>query len=257
MQIQPEMDTPLMSVLRFMDELDSLIENGVTVPLTNQKIVDEDTFFVVTQRLRNALPEALKAAEVNVSKNENGTNSASISRLHRDDVTLLIVDVQQRLMPVIFEAERVEKNCVLLARAAQQLGVPVLITEQNPRHLGKTSNAICEVVGESPVLEKMSFSACTEDVLHAIENSERQTVLICGAESHVCVLQTALDLREKSYQVFAARDAISSRTFENAEIGWQRMMSAGVLPTSSESAIFEMLREAGTPEFRALLPLLK
>jgi isopentenyl-diphosphate delta-isomerase len=185
------------------------------------------------------------------------SSTQKISRLHREDVLLLIVDVQQRLMPAIFEAERVEKNCVLLARAARQLGLPVLITEQNPRHLGKTSAAICEVGGDAPVLEKMSFSACTESVLRAIEDSGRKTILLCGAESHVCVMQTALDLRAKNFQVFAARDAISSRTLENAEIGWQRMMGAGVLPTSTESAVFELLREAGTPEFRAMLPLLK
>jgi nicotinamidase-related amidase len=184
-------------------------------------------------------------------------SSQKLPRLRREDVLLLVVDVQQRLMPVIAEAERVEKNCELLLQAARQLNIPVCITEQNPRHLGKTSDALREAAADAPVLEKMSFSACTESVLRAIANSRRQTILMCGVESHVCVLQTALDLREKNYTVFAARDAISSRTPENADIGWQRMMGAGVLPTSTESAVFELLREAGTPEFRAMLPLLK
>lgn len=187
----------------------------------------------------------------------NFSSPQKLPRLYREDVLLLVVDVQQRLMPVINEAECVEKNCILLARAARQLGIPLLITEQNPRHLGKTSQALRESTGDAPVLEKMSFSACTDKVLRAIESSNRQTILICGVESHVCVLQTALDLREKSYSVFAARDAISSRTLANAEIGWQRMMGAGVLPTSTESAIFELLGQAGTPDFRAMLPHLK
>jgi nicotinamidase-related amidase len=189
--------------------------------------------------------------------NNSPQSSQRVPRLQREDVLLLIVDVQQRLMPVIAETERVEKNCELLAQAARQLNIPIYITEQNPRHLGKTSDRLREAAADAPVLEKMSFSACTESVLRAIESSGRQTILMCGVEGHVCVLQTALDLREKNFTVFAARDAISSRTVANAEVGWQRMMGAGVLPTSAESAIFELLREAGTPEFRALLPLLK
>jgi nicotinamidase-related amidase len=185
------------------------------------------------------------------------SSTQKISRLHREDVLLLIVDVQQRLMPAIFEAERVEKNCVLLARAARQLGLPILVTEQNPEKLGATLDSVREAAGFPTAISKMLFSSCVAETMRAIESSNRQTILLCGVESHVCVMQTALDLRAKNFQVFAARDAISSRTLENAEIGWQRMMGAGVLPTSTESAVFELLREAGTPEFRAMLPLLK
>lgn len=180
----------------------------------------------------------------------------AFARLDRAETLLLIVDIQTRLMPVIHEAERVEKNSFLLARAATELEIPILITKQNPRHLGPTVDSLRELA-TGPPLEKMRFSACTEPVMAALEASGRKTVLLCGVEAHVCVLQTALDLRRRGYCVFVARDAISSRTELNAEIGWQRMLAAGAVPTSAESAVFELLEEAGTAEFRAMLPLLK
>ena len=182
-------------------------------------------------------------------------------RLRRGSTLLLIVDVQQKLLPAIHDAEQVEKNCVLLARAARQLGIPMVITEQNPSRLGSTAASLREVAGEFKAIEKMSFSACAAvpggSTLDAIQASGRDTILLCGVEAHVCVLQTALDLVDAEYSVFVARDAISSRTPENAQIGWERMMRAGVLPTSTESAIFEWLETAGTPDFKALLPFLK
>lgn len=181
---------------------------------------------------------------------------AARARLHRESTLLMIVDVQTRLMPVIHEAERVEQNAVLLAQAANELKIPVLITEQNPRHLGQTIEPLRPFAPETP-MEKMRFSACTDSVNAAIAASERKTILLCGVEAHVCVLQTALDLLRQEYSVFVARDAISSRTPQNAEIGWQRMLRAGAVPTSAESAVFELLEEAGTAEFRTMLRLVK
>ena len=140
---------------------------------------------------------------------------------------------------------------------ARELRLPMVVTEQYPEKLGVTINSVREAAGFPAAIGKLRFSACTEQTLAAIESSGRKTVLLCGVEAHVCVLQTALDLRERGYQVFAARDALSSRTPENAQIGWERMQSAGVLPTSTESALFELLEEAGTPDFKAILPLIK
>lgn len=183
--------------------------------------------------------------------------SSGIFRLHRERTLLLIVDVQERLMPAMHQSEATVKNCALLARAARQLEIPIVITEHNPARLGSTLDAINEVAAAYEPIPKMLFSACTESTLEAIKASERGTILLCGVEAHVCALQSALDLREAEYTVFAARDAITSRIPENAQIGWERMMRAGVLPTSTESAIFELLVEAGTPDFKALLPFLK
>ena len=192
-----------------------------------------------------------------MKSNPNFATPLSLPRLKRQNTLLLIVDVQERLMPAIHNAASVEKNCALLARAALQLGIPVLITEQNPARLGSTLPALMKIPPENQPIPKMRFSACVPSTLDAIKATGRDTILICGVESHVCVLQTALDLRQAEYSVFAARDAIASRTIENAQIGWERMMRAGVLPTSTESAIFEWLEEAATPDFKALLPFLK
>lgn len=181
----------------------------------------------------------------------------SISRLRTADTLLLIVDVQERLLPVIFEADRVVRQCTLLARAAAQLHIPIVVTEQYPERLGPTDPAVLEAAAGAPVLAKMLFSACTPAVQAAITALGRRSIIVCGIEAHVCALQTVLDLREAGYEVFVPYDAISSRTADNRLVGWERMRQAGAVTTSTESAIFELLREAGTPDFKALLPYLK
>ena len=180
-----------------------------------------------------------------------------LTRLRRDDTLLLIVDVQERLVPAMFEAERVVRHCGILAAAARRLNLPVVITEQNPQKLGPTVAPILSAAGPSAPLAKKLFSACTDETCAAIEKTNRSTILLCGIEAHVCVLQSALDLIERGFTVFVVQDAIASRQESNRKIGWERMMRSGAVPTSTESAIFELLREAGTDDFRALLPLIK
>jgi len=182
---------------------------------------------------------------------------STVARLRREETILLVVDVQERLLPVIHEADRVVKNCEILVRGASQLGLPIVAAEQYPKFLGGTAPTLREALGDALVVAKMLFSACTAEVMQAIEITGRRSVLVCGIEAHVCVLQTTLDLLDQDYTVFVAGDAISSRTPENHRIGWERMLHAGAVPTSAESAVFELLREAGTPDFKALLPVLK
>lgn len=177
-------------------------------------------------------------------------------RLRRAETLLLVVDVQERLIQAMSEGETVIKNSALLARAARQLQSPIIATEQYPAKLGVTVPEIAEHLTEAPY-PKMLFSACTDEVRGALHATGRRTALLCGIEAHVCLLQSALDLIEDGFTVFVARDAISSRTLANKEVGWQRLMAAGALPTSTESAIFELLREAGTSDFKALLPWIK
>lgn len=241
-------DSPVSEALRCLDELEQLIESSNSLPLSHHKIVDEDAFFVATQRLKMLFPSVAVVTE---------RNTSAPARLRKGSTLLLIVDVQERLMPAIHNAEQVEKNCLLLARAAAHLQIPVLMTEQNPEKLGRTWSSIREAAALTTPVAKMRFSACEGSTHDAIKASERDTILLCGVEAHVCVMQTALDLHDAGYAVFAARDAMGSRQIENAEIGWQRMMRAGVLPTSAESAVFELLEEAGTPDFKVLLPFLK
>ena len=177
-------------------------------------------------------------------------------RLTRDNALLFICDVQTRLLPAIFEAQRVEYNIATLATLARRLEMPIIVSEQNSAKLGGTADLIARALGEFTPVEKMRFSAWP-DAQSLIENYERRTVLLCGLESHICVSQTALDLIDNSFTVFAAYDAISSRREDNRRVGWERMTRAGAVAASTEAAIYELLGEAGTPDFRAMLDLVK
>lgn len=177
-------------------------------------------------------------------------------RLTRDNALLFICDLQTRLLPAIFEAQRVEYNVAMLATLARRLEMPVVVSEQNPAKIGGTVAAVAKALGEFEPVEKMRFSAWP-DARSAVESCERKTVLLCGLEAHICVSQTALDLLDNGYTVFAAYDAISSRREDNRRVGRERMMSAGAVATSSEAAIYELLGEAGTDDFRAMLDWVK
>lgn len=181
-----------------------------------------------------------------------------MQRLRIEEIVLMVIDVQERLTPAIHKAEQVTAGCAVLANAAQLLQIPLLVTEQYPEKLGATVAAITGVLKEYQPIAKKQFSSCTDEVMAALKALPgRRSVLLCGMEAHVCVQQTALDLLEKGYAVFAVRDAISSRTAENAEIGWRRMMRAGAVPVSVESALFELLQTADRPEFKAVHQLIK
>ncbi len=174
-------------------------------------------------------------------------------RLQADACALLIVDVQTRLLPEMWEAQRIERNIGMLARMARRLAIPVVVSEQNPDKLGHTVASLADAIGEFTALAKMKFSA-----FEAVEAQlERPQVLLCGLEAHICVSQTALDLLDAGKTVFAVYDAISSRQDWNRAVGWQRMMGAGALPTSTEAALYELVGEAGNDDFRALLALVK
>ncbi len=179
-----------------------------------------------------------------------------IARLTPENCLLLIVDVQTRLLPEMWEAQRVERNCQVLAKVARRLEIPVVVSEQNPAKIGGTIDSIKEALGEFSPVEKMRFSAWP-DAQEQIEMANRKTILLCGLEGHICVTQTALDLLSNGATVFAVYDAISSRQEHNRRIGWERLKVAGALPTSTESAVFELLQSAESPDFKAILALIK
>lgn len=182
-------------------------------------------------------------------------------RLHRNDTVLVIIDVQERLMPVIHEREEVEKNIERLVRGAHILGVPVVLTEQYVKGLGTTvepvRRALEETNGYSPI-EKECFSAqgCAPFAAQLAALDRRQ-ILIAGVETHVCVYQTSRDLLGAGYRLWIAADAVSSRTARNRDIALQRLASEGVKLSSTEMALFELLVVSGTDEFRAIARLVK
>jgi nicotinamidase-related amidase len=182
----------------------------------------------------------------------------AIPRLRPEETALLVVDVQERLMPTIAAARRVEANCAILARAAGALGMPVVCSEQYVKGLGHTVAAVRGALpAGAAVIEKTRFSAAVPETLAALAASGRRGVLVCGVEAHVCVLQTVLDLRAAGHPVFHATDAISSGQADQVPHAFRRMEQAGAVPTGTLGAMYELVADAADPRFREILSLAK
>ncbi len=173
---------------------------------------------------------------------------------------LLVIDVQEKLLPTIHAVDAMIARANLVVAAARELQVPITLSEQYPKGLGPTQEALRVACGNTaPVFAKTAFSCLRDEALHAYlaSHATRKQLVIVGMEAHVCVLQTALDARAAGYDVFVAGDAVSSRSAADAEAARHRMAHAGVTMISAEMAFFEWLERAGTPAFKALAPLLK
>jgi nicotinamidase-related amidase len=178
-------------------------------------------------------------------------------KLDRERAALVVVDVQEAFRPAVLDFERVAANVGTLVQGARILGVPTLVTEQYPRGLGHTVPEVAEHLDVEPI-EKTVFSAAEADGFSAaLAAAGRDQVLLCGIETHVCVNQTAEDLLAAGKEVHVAQDAVSSRTAENRALGMHKMERAGAVATSVETALFELLRRAGTPEFKEVQALIK
>jgi nicotinamidase-related amidase len=182
-------------------------------------------------------------------------------RLDRENAVLVVIDAQEKLMPVIDGAEGVTRNLDRLVRGAHVLGVPVLLTEQYVKGLGATvgplRRALEETSGYQPI-EKSCFSAqgCAAFTAQLAALDRRQ-VIVAGVETHVCVYQTAIDLLGSGVEVTIVADAVGSRTAENKEIALRRLVSEGVKLSSTEIALFEMTVVSGTGQFKAISKLVK
>jgi nicotinamidase-related amidase len=172
--------------------------------------------------------------------------------------SLLIVDVQQNLAPVMADPRQVYRNCAILLRAAERLAIPVAISEQYPKGLGATVGELMELAPEGAQVEKMHFScAAAPAVRDRLAGFGRDQVVIAGIEAHVCVLQSALGLKEAGFQVAVVADACSSRDPANHRAAMERMAHNGVEVVTTEMAVFEWMHCAGTPEFKEISKLIK
>ena len=178
-------------------------------------------------------------------------------KLDRGRAALAVIDVQEAFRPAVLDFERVAANVGVLVQGARILGLPVLVTEQYPKGLGVTVPEVARHLGDVPRLEKTSFSALAADGFPAALDDERDQVVLCGIEAHVCVNQTAEDLLAAGREVHLVGDAVTSRTAENRALGIHKMERSGAVLTSVETALFELLREAGTPEFKEIQRLVK
>ncbi|QGG46632.1 isochorismatase family protein [Heliorestis convoluta] len=178
-------------------------------------------------------------------------------RLSREKALLLVIDVQARLLPAIDKKEGILRNIAILSKTANRLSIPALITEQYPKGLGETVEAVKEELPTAKVLEKITFSACNDELLLELRNRERQEIIVVGTECHVCVFQTVRDLLSKGYRVIIPSDAVGSRQSLNYQNGLAMMKELGAEIWNSESVFFDLLERAATEEFRALAPIVK
>lgn len=182
-------------------------------------------------------------------------------RLNRNNAVLVVIDVQEKLLPVIDGGDDVVRNIERLVRGCHILGVPTMLTEQYVKGLGPTveplRTALAEGAGYKPI-EKSCFSAqgC-EPFVAQLTALERKQVLVAGIETHVCVYQTVTDLLRAGFAVTIVADAVSSRTGRNRDIALQRMVADGAKLSSTEMALFELTVVSGTDEFKAISRLVK
>jgi nicotinamidase-related amidase len=179
--------------------------------------------------------------------------------LATDNTVFVCIDIQENLAKAMFDREGLVADTRKLISGLHALNIPMLWTEQNPERLGVTLPEIAELLpaGERPV-SKMSFSCCgSEDFVCALKACRRSDVLLAGIETHICVLQTAMDLMGLGFRVQVAADCICSRTPENNAVGIERMRGLGVQITSVETALFELLRTASAPQFREIAKIIK
>lgn len=173
---------------------------------------------------------------------------------------LVVIDVQERLCAAMNPEvlAQLVRNTGILLDSAQELSVPVIFTEQYVKGLGPT---LAELKGKAPAAachEKLSFSCCgNQDFVRQIRESGRTQIIICGMETHVCVLQTVLDLLNDGFNVHLVKDAVMSRSNDNRQTAIEAMVQAGAVPTSTESVVFQWLKVAGTDSFKKVSKLVK
>jgi nicotinamidase-related amidase len=164
--------------------------------------------------------------------------------------TLLVSDMQQKLLPVIHDGESLVASVEWLVRAARRIGVPVVAVEQYPKGLGHLTGSLRELIPQNAIAHKTHFSCVAAQCLADLPGSERPQIVIAGIEAHVCVLQTALELTEEGKEVYVVADAVGSRRTTDRDLALWRMRQEGVRIVSREMVVFEWLGEAGTPLFR-------
>jgi nicotinamidase-related amidase len=173
--------------------------------------------------------------------------------IDKTNTALVIIDIQERLAAVMKVKDIVMENCLHLIELSKTYGVPIILTEQYPKGLGQTVKEIREALPEYKPFIKTTFSCCDEQTfLNEIKKLNRGTIILAGMETHVCVLQTCISILKNGFNVHVVKDAVSSRTKENWETGIEFMRDAGAVITCTEIVLFQVLKIAGTEEFKAI-----
>jgi len=175
-----------------------------------------------------------------------------------EDAIFCLVDVQERLYPHMSNKDVIENNLVRLVKGLKIQEIPFIINEQYKKGLGETIPSLRELVDSEPHFEKTSFSCCgNESTLETIKASGKKVIIVAGIETHVCVLQTCLDLLEEGFHPVLVTDCVTSREQHNSIMAIERLVQAGVIPTTYESLLFELTVSAKNPNFKAISALVK
>lgn len=179
-------------------------------------------------------------------------------RILKEDTIALAVDFQEKLMPVMTHAEELEARTNILLKGLRTLEVPTLFTQQYTKGIGMTVPSLFEAAGTKEYFDKITFSCWDDEAIrNAVEASGKKNVIICGIESHICVLQTCMDLKEAGYTPILVVDCMSSRKESDKEIAILRAQQEGILLTTTEAILFELTRKAGNPTFKEISRLIK
>ncbi len=179
--------------------------------------------------------------------------------LSKGNTGLIVVDVQGKLATLMHESDALIENITKLVKGAKALDLPILWLEQNPERLGPTAEPIREVLESTHLpITKYTFDGCEEATFNvAVENAKVDTWLVCGIESHICVYQTAVSLRQSGYRVELVTDCVSSRTAANKALALAKLTANGVVLTGLEMCLYEMVEDCRAPEFKEILALIK
>jgi len=187
-------------------------------------------------------------------------NEVARQLLEAAQCALIVVDIQEKLLPPIFNKDMLIKNSQLLIRLAKILSIPTLLTTQYSRGLGSVVPDIALLLEDAKTIDKLEFGCFGSNLFRAALKSlpgNRNTLLLCGMEAHICVMQTALGALNDGYLVHVASDAVGSRSEWNWRVGLDRLRAAGAVISSTEMMMYELLRCSGTPQFKELLPHIK
>lgn len=177
--------------------------------------------------------------------------------LNHEDAVLMVIDIQEKLVPTMKYGHDVIKNTNILIETAETFAMPIIVTEQYTKGLGKTVEKVHLIEEKVKVFEKMSFCGVTPEVEEYLKSTNRKRVIITGMETHICVYQTVRDLLEKGYYVFVARDGVCSRTKVNYLSGLALLTEMGAVVSNTETLMFDLLKMSGTLEFKKLSKLIK
>jgi hypothetical protein len=181
----------------------------------------------------------------------------NIPRLNRDSICFIFIDLQDKLLSRISDSHRIVARNELLIDAANLLGLPYMSTSQYRKGLGEITEPLASKM-HPPIYDKTSFSCSADSTISAqLKQSGRDVIVLSGVETHICVMQTCLDLLGNGFQVAVVADAVGSRNALDHDLGLERMKSSGALPVTAEMVIYELLGRSDSPEFKRILPLIK